>query len=160
MTVRITGVIRNGMYNQIKELQKSDPVLAGELAISYFEQILTGDIESTNPVIKALVSGFDPIVKNDQKKYDKRVEAAQEAKIERMQLRELAELVNEGHMTQEQMSKRFGVAKGTISKRISLIKKEFPWLLEESVPECEEPQTESPQVWKIVDENGEERFNF
>lgn len=151
--VRITGVIRNGMYNQIKELQKTDPVLAGELAISYFEEILTGEIESTNPVIQALVSGFEPIVKNDQKKYDKKVAAQQETRIEKMQLREIAAMVASEKYTYEQIAKRLGVTKGTVSKRVKILKEEYPQLLRE-----EEAGIDAD--WEIIDENGERKFKF
>lgn len=152
--VRITGVIRNGMYNQIKELQKTDPILAGELAISYFEQILTGEVESKNPVIQALVSGFEPIVKNDQKKYDKKVESAQEKRIEKLQLREIAGFLAAGNMTYEQIGKRLGVQKSAVSKRIKILKEEFPFLMQET------NENEALQTWETLDENGEKHFKF
>lgn len=159
--VRITGVIRNGMYNQIKELQKTDPQLAGELAISYFEQILTGKVESKNPIIQALVSGFEPIVKNDQKKYDRKVSAQQESRIEKLQLRELAAMVVQEIFTYEQMANRLGVTKGTISKRVKILKDEFPFLLEEEFQESPESSSEPTAAdWEVIDENGETHFKF
>ena len=158
--VRITGVIRNGMYNQIKELQKTDPGLAGELAISYFEQILTGKIESKNPVIQAIISGFEPIVKNDQKKYDKKVEAQQEKRIEKLQLRELAKFLAAGDMTYEQIGKRLGVQKSAVSKRIKVLKEEFPFLMEEANEDGNLLESEALQTWETLDENGRKHFKF
>ena len=152
--IRKSGIIYNGMYQQIKEIEKTDPKMAGELAISYFEQILTGEITSKNPIITACVAGMAPIIENNIQKWDDRKEQANEKRIENLKLKEIAAMLNEG-LTQEQIGNRLGVSKSAISKRVATMKKDFAWLLES--PESDTPQTNE---WETIDEDGNRKFNF
>ena len=158
--IRKSGIIYNGMYQQIKEIEKSDPKMAGELAISYFEQILTGEIQSKNPIITACIAGMTPIIENNVRKWDDRKEQADEKRIENLKLREIAAMLNQG-LTQEQIGNRLGVSKSAISKRITTMKKDFAYLMESPEPETANQESDDEiKSWETIDENGEKHFNF
>jgi hypothetical protein len=77
---------------QVKEMYAIDPNMAGELAISILEVALTGTMSTDNPLIKMALANFKDVAGKNQIKYDKKVEVKRAARIEKLQLREIAEM--------------------------------------------------------------------
>ena len=125
--VRATGVINRGMFEQVKLLYMQNPAAAGELAISLMEHVLTGDHSSDDFMVAFAIANHQETIAKNQARYDATKEAKQVA-IEDS-LREIAELFN-GGMKQVDIARKLNMSPGNVSKKISKIRKEFPWLLE------------------------------
>ena len=125
---RNSGVIFKSTLDQIKKLYEADPELAGELAISAIELVLCGEISSDDMMIGILLEPARAVNKNNQDKYDTKVEAAKVKKMTEMRLDKIAELVNSGKK-QREIGEALGMSQQTVSYRISLIKTKYPELL-------------------------------
>ena len=125
---RNSGVIFKSTLDQIKKLYEADPELAGELAISAIELVLCGEISSDDMMIGILLEPARAVNKNNQDKYDTKVEAAKAKKMTEMRLDKIAELVNSGKK-QREIGEALGMSQQTVSYRISLIKTKYPELL-------------------------------
>ena len=124
--VRDTGVVNKGMFEQVKRLFNSgNPELAGELAISLIELVLTGEYSSDDFMVQLVMDNHEIIANKHIKEYDKKVEASRVAKAEKLELYEIAKMLKNG-FTQEQIAKVLGITQGTVSKRIKLMRAEYP----------------------------------
>ena len=126
--VRPTGIINRGMFEQVKLLYMQNPAAAGELAISLMEHVLTGDHSSDDFMVAFAIANHQETIAKNQARYDATKEAKQVA-IEDS-LREIADLFN-GGMKQVDIARKLNMSPGNVSKKLSKIRKEFPWLLEE-----------------------------
>lgn len=127
--VRDTAVIYKSTFDQIKKLYAVNPQQAGELAISAFELALTGEISSDDFMIGLLLENIKVVNEKQKNRYDKRVEANRESKKEKDKLEMIAELHCQGY-SQDRIAKMVGTTQSTISKRLGLIRAEYPELLE------------------------------
>lgn len=125
---RSSGVIFKSTLDQIKKLYEADPELAGELAISAIELVLCGEISSDDMMISILLEPARAVNKNNQDKYDTKVEAAKAKKMTEMRLDKIAELVNSGKK-QREIAEALSMTQQTVSYRISLIRTKYPELL-------------------------------
>lgn len=128
LETRNSGVVYKSTLDQIKKLYEADPDLAGELAISAIELVLCGEISSDDMMIGILLEPARAVNKNNQDKYDSKVEAAKMKKMVEMRLDKIAELVNSGKK-QREIGEALGMSQQTVSYRISLIKTKYPELL-------------------------------
>ena len=128
LNARNSGVVYNSTLEQIKKLYEADPELAGELAISAIELVLCGEISSDDMMISILLEPARAVNKNNQDKYDNKVEAAKAKKMVEMRLDKIAELVNSGKK-QREIAEALGMTQQTVSYRISLIRTRYPELL-------------------------------
>jgi hypothetical protein len=113
---------------QVKEMYAIDPNMAGELAISILEVALTGTMSTDNPLIKMALANFKDVAGKNQIKYDKKVEVKRAARIEKLQLREIAEMYKQG-VPQNIIAKKLGKGASTVSENLKTIRTEFPELL-------------------------------
>lgn len=120
--VRDFGNVYQTMLSQIKKRYAKDPVQAGELAISFIEYVLTGDISSDDDIIEGFVEGYKVTTKKNQDKYDAKVAATRDA------LKPIADMYNSG-MTQAAIARELGVQPPAISKKMATIRTQFPELL-------------------------------
>lgn len=127
--MRNSGLIYNSTFNQIKQLYAMDPELAGELAISAIELVLTGDISSNDPMIGLMLEPMRKINQNNQTKYDNKVESSKQKKIAELKLDKVAELLNAGY-TQKQIGERLGITQQNVSYRVGVIRTKYPELLQ------------------------------
>lgn len=116
------GNVYQSMLMQIKRRYEKDPAQAGELAISFIEYVLTGDISSDDDIIEGFVEGYKATTKKNQDKYDAKVAATRDA------LKPIADMYNKG-MTQADIARAMGVQPPAISKKLSTIRTQFPELL-------------------------------
>lgn len=128
--VRGTGVVMSSMFEQIKKMHAVDPDLAGELAISAIELVLTGQISSDDAMIDMLLAPAKIITDNNVQRYEARKENSKGKKIKDMKLDELAELYKAG-VRQKEIAERLHLTQQTVSYRLGLIKTNYPELLRE-----------------------------
>lgn len=129
--VRNSGVIYSSLLEQIKRMHAVDPDKAGELAISAIELVLTGQMSSDDIMVDMLLQPLLAIRDKDQDKYEQKTQAAKNKKIEDMKLREIAELYMQGY-SQAQIGERLGIKQQTISYRLTVIKTNYPELLQKN----------------------------
>jgi hypothetical protein len=129
--VRNSGVIYSSLLEQIKRMHAVDPDKAGELAISAIELVLTGQMSSDDIMVDMLLQPLLAIRDKDQDKYEQKTQAAKNKKIEDMKLREIAELYMQGY-PQAQIGERLGIKQQTISYRLTVIKTNYPELLQKN----------------------------
>ena len=117
------GNVYQSMLSQIKKRYEKDPEQAGELAISFIEFVLTGEISSDDDIIEGFVEGYRVTTQKNQTKYDAKVAATRDA------LKPIADMYNKG-MTQADIARALGVQPPAISKKMAIIRTQFPELLE------------------------------
>ena len=105
-----------------------DPELAGELAISAIELVLTGQISSDDAMIDMLLAPAKVINDNNVQKYEMKIETGKTKKMKDMRLEEIAQLSLKG-LRQSEIAKSLGIPQQTVSYRLSLIRTSYPELL-------------------------------
>lgn len=128
LEMRHSGLIYEGTFEQIKKLHEVDPQLAGELAISAIEFVLTGEISSDDMMINLLLEPMRTVNQNNKNKYEEKVESARMKKITDMKLDKIAEMAREG-CKQREIGERLGLSQQIISYRMGVIKTSYPELL-------------------------------
>lgn len=78
LPVRESGIIYDHTLNQIKEFYAVDPNLAGELAISAIELVLTGETSTDNEVIKIMLKPLEKKRDVDEMNWTKKTVSKQE----------------------------------------------------------------------------------
>ena len=151
LETRSSGVVFKSTLDQIKKLYEADPELAGELAISAIELVLCGEISSDDMMISILLEPARAVNKNNQDKYDTKVETAKAKKMVEMRLDKIAELVNSGKK-QREIGEALGMSQQTVSYRISLIKTKYPELLR-SLPQGRDEESPAAQTNSITYKN-------
>ena len=127
--IRDTGIIHNAILDQIKMLYEDNPEMAGELAISAIELVLTGDMSTNNNMIKISLAQEKRISDANKEKYDRVVEAKRNKAIVDGKLDIVAEMTRAG-FSQKQIGEKLGISQQSVSKKIVLIRKEYPELLD------------------------------
>ena len=123
--MRPFGNVYQSMLTQIKKRYAKNPQQAGELAISYIEYVLTGDISTDDDLIEEFVEGYKETTKKAQNRYDAKVAATEE------KLKRVADLYNAG-WKQVDIAREIGVQPPAISKQLAQIRSDFPHLLKTS----------------------------
>lgn len=126
--VRVSGLIYNSTFEQIKELYEYDPEQAGELAISAIELLLTGDMSTDDVNIRLMLKPMQKINENNVAKYENKKEAQRQKKIQTDKLDKIAELMIVG-MKQREIGERLGLSQQMVSYRVNTIKTKYPELL-------------------------------
>ena len=126
---RDSGIIYNSILKQIKKLYKTDPMKAGELAISAIELVLTGEFSSDDMVVNLSLVPMQEINNKNVERYEKKIEEQKQKKIEEMGLEDIADLYKRG-LKQRQIGEALGLSQQTVSYRLGLIKKDFSFLLD------------------------------
>ena len=128
MPIRQSGIVYNGVLEQIKKLYQVNPDLAGELAISAIELVLTGEISSDDTMVELMLEPTRIMVQSNQDKYDQKVEATKSKKMVEQKLDQIAEMIR-GGMKQKQIAERLGLTQQVVSYRLGVIKRDYPELL-------------------------------
>lgn len=126
--MRNSGIVYNSTLEQIKQMFMVDRELAGELAISAIELVLTGDISSDDMMINMMLQPMRKINENNHIKYDNKVESAKEKRKIEMKLDKIAALANAG-LRQREIGEKLGLSQQMVSYRMSVIKSSYPELL-------------------------------
>lgn len=134
--IRKSGVVYRSTFNQIKKLYDKNPLLAGELAISAIELVLTGDISSDDDNIDMYLEVNKEVAQKNFDAYDAKVETEKRNKIIKYQYDEIARLYLQKY-TQKAIAQQLKLSQQTVSNRLAAIRKEFPELLQESISEKE-----------------------
>lgn len=159
---RKSAVIYETMWETVKKRYMRDPQKAGEIAISFMEYVLTGDISSDDYLIDELLDGYRETVKKNKDRYDAKVASTEEKYLK------VANMFKAG-MKQVEIARELGVQPPAISKMMAKIRSEFPWMLESpessgnegSFQESLEINSESFQkVQETLAENGNSNKSF
>lgn len=130
---RKSGIVYRSMFEQIKKMHATDPALAGELAISAIELILTDEYSSDNMMIDMALIPAKVVNDGNVDKFNDKMERDRARQIESLKLEQISTLLGQGY-TQGQIGKLIGVSQQTVSKRVQLIKKDYPELMATSQP--------------------------
>ena len=128
LPVRESGIIYDHTLNQIKEFYNVDPNLAGELAISAIELVLTGETSTDNEVIKIMLKPLEKKRDVDELNWTKKTVSKQEKQIVDQKLDQIANLINKGYK-QREIAERLGLTQQTVSYRMKVIKDKYSGLL-------------------------------
>ena len=128
--VRGTGLVLSSMFEQIKKMHAVDPDMAGELAISAIELVLTGQISSDDAMIDMMLAPARVINNNNVQKYELRKEGSKNKKIKEMKLEEIADMFKNG-VKQREIAERLNLSQQTVSYRIGVIRTQYPELLQD-----------------------------
>ena len=127
--VRSSGVIMSSVFEQVKKMYAMDPDMAGELAISAIELVLTGQISSDDAMIDMLLAPAKVINDHNVQRYENRKEGSKNKKIKDMKLDEIAEMLQKG-MKQKEIAERLHISQQTVSYRMGLIRTQYPELMQ------------------------------
>ena len=152
--VRGTGLVLSSMFEQIKKMYAVDPEMAGELAISAIELVLTGQISSNDAMIDMLLAPAKVINDNNVQKYEAKKEGNKSKKIKDMRLDSIAELYKLG-LTQKDIAEKLGLTQQTVSYRLGLIKTNYQELLRDD-PNLDVYQNQEKMFVERENENGAE----
>lgn len=128
--VRGSGVIMSSVFDQIKKMYAMDPEMAGELAISAIELVLTGQFSSDDAMIDMLLAPAKVINDHNVQRYEIRKEGSKNKKIKDMKLDEIAEMLKNG-MKQKEIAERLHISQQTVSYRMGLIRTQYPELMQD-----------------------------
>ena len=128
--VRSSGVIMSSVFDQIRKMHAMDPEMAGELAISAIELVLTGQISSDDAMIDMLLAPAKVINDHNVQRYENRKEGSKNKKIKDMKLDEIAEMLKSG-MKQKEIAERLHISQQTVSYRMGLIRTQYPELMQD-----------------------------
>lgn len=126
-----SGVVFASILEQIEMLHEEDTALAGEFAIAALHLILTNEINSDNFTIKLALKQMEVVAAKNRSKRDNKVKADREAKIKAKKLDIIADLHCQG-LTQREIAAEVGESQQTVSNRLSVIRSDFPELLEDT----------------------------
>ena len=127
--VRNSGVVYNSVFEQIKKMYAVDPEMAGELAISAIELILTDQISSDEPMIDMLLTPAKVINEGNVFKYEMKKQASKDKKVREQKLEEIADLFYNKGAKQREIAERLGLTQQTVSYRLSIIRTKYPELI-------------------------------
>ena len=128
--VRSSGVIMSSVFDQVKKMYAMDPDMAGELAISAIELVLTGQFSSDDAMIDMLLAPAKVINDHNVQRYEVRKEGSKNKKIKDMKLDEIAEMLQKG-MKQKEIAERLHISQQTVSYRMGLIRTQYPELMQD-----------------------------
>lgn len=128
--VRGSGVIMSSVFEQVKKMYAVDPDMAGELAISAIELVLTGQFSSDDAMIDMLLAPAKVINDHNVQRYENRKEGSKNKKIKDMKLDEIAEMLQKG-MKQKEIAERLHISQQTVSYRMGLIRTQYPELMQD-----------------------------
>lgn len=128
--VRGSGVIMSSVFEQVKKMYAVDPDMAGELAISAIELVLTGQFSSDDAMIDMLLAPAKVINDHNVQRYEIRKEGSKNKKIKDMKLDEIAEMLQKG-MKQKEIAERLHISQQTVSYRMGLIRTQYPELMQD-----------------------------
>ena len=140
--VRGSGVIMSSVFDQIKKMYAMDPEMAGELAISAIELVLTGQFSSDDAMIDMLLAPAKVINDHNVQRYEIRKEGSKNKKIKDMKLDEIAEMLKNG-MKQKEIAERLHISQQTVSYRMGVIRTQYPELMQDRGAETAILQTNS-----------------
>ena len=127
---------------------------------------LGGDFETDDREIRRLLRNREYTVVKSNEAYCNKVKAEEEKRIEKLQLKEIAEMLSNG-VTQKVIADTLGVSLRTVAYRIGIMKAEFPSLYSgitksaKSAKECKQMQyNENVNVNENENENENDNVNY
>ena len=120
---------------------------------------LGGDFETDDREIRRLLRNREYTVAKSNEAYCNKVKAEEEKRIEKLQLREIAEMLSNG-VTQQVIADTLGVSLKTIEYRIKVMKADFPNIYSASIKTLKTLKNpKKPQYNENVNENVKDNVN-
>lgn len=128
-----TGVVYQTNYEQVVLAFKTNPELAGELALSILELIFTGKASSDSMIVQIALKNLEVLSEKNREKYERRVAANERkkeviTKTKEERMVNIADLYNQG-FNQKQIAEKLNLSESTVSKDMTLIRTEYPQML-------------------------------
>ena len=135
-----------GVLDQIRVLYPINPELAGKLAIAAIETVFTEHHSfEDDPMITVAMVPFMALASNNNTNYERSVEQDRDKKLNDWQLELIADAINQG-ATQTEIAKDLHLSKSTVSRRVRVIRSDYPWLLNENVAEVAQNVAQNEKV--------------
>ena len=125
---RDSAIIYRTTLEQIKKIYDKNSQQAGELAIAAIEVALAGEHSSDDYLVDVILEQAKFLSTKNKESHQKAVDAKKEARAEKLQLKEIADLLEKG-WSQTRIAGQLGTSKQNVSKRVDIIRKEYPELL-------------------------------
>ena len=125
---RDSAIVYRTTLEQIKKIYDKNPQQAGELAIAAIEVALAGEHSSDDYLVDVILEQAKFLSTKNKESHQKAVDAKKEARAEKLQLKEIADLLEKG-WSQTRIAGQLGTSKQNVSKRVDIIRKEYPELL-------------------------------
>lgn len=139
-----------GVLDQIRVLYPINPELAGKLAIAAIETVFTEHHSfEDDPMITVAMVPFMALASNNNTNYEESIEKDRDKKLNDWQLEHIANAINKG-VTQTEIARDLHLSKSTVSRRVRIIRSDYPWLLDEKVAEVAENVA---QKWEVAQQN-------
>lgn len=128
-----SSIVYKTNYEQVLLVFKQNPQLAGELSLSILELLFTGQASSDDITVQLALKNLEVISEKNRKNYERKLAAGERRSEEFKKAREellitIADLYNEG-LNQKQIAEKLGYSEGTISKKMIIIRSDYPQLL-------------------------------
>lgn len=149
--IRNSGIIYSSTFEQIKKMYAVDPEQAGELAIAAIELVLTGQISSDDVMIELMLEPTKVINERNVEKYEHKVESGRSKKIHDQKLDQIADLISKG-FKQREVAERLGLTQQVVSYRWSVIKSNYPELLQKNEENTKDLQKNFCKEPEVVEE--------
>lgn len=115
-------------------LESGQVELAKDFGIASIYLAITGDANTENAMVKILLTELDVLYSKNRDKYQKTVAAKRESRKAELDLERIAELANDG-WRQTDIANELDITQGAVSKRMAIIREEYPELLQSSEDE-------------------------
>lgn len=127
-----TAVVYLSMLEQLYDLWKEDEIdksVIAETATAMIEIACLGRTTSDNKAIMRELRPYIRLSAKSRQKYREKCETTAETEIQKLQLEEIADLMNNGESGRA-VAEKLDLKKSTVYNRMRKIKEEYPFLLD------------------------------
>lgn len=127
-----TAVVYLSMLEQLYDLWKEDEIdksVIAETATAMIEIACLGRTTSDNKAIMRELRPYIRLSAKSRQKYREKCETTAETEIQKLQLEEIADLMNNGESGRA-IAEKLDLKKSTVYNRMRKIKEEYPFLLD------------------------------
>lgn len=150
-----SGIIYKANLDSVKELYlNGEKELAFETAVACMELACGGKISSENYLVKAITANLKEVADRTNQKYEEKKQRTAQERITKLQLNEIAEMLNNG-VNQQTIADTLNQSKQTISYRINILKKDYGYLLNKSKSQ----KSQTNQIYDNVNDIDNDNVN-
>ena len=142
MDMRDTAITYSSILAQVRKLYEIDEEKAGRLSIAALELVLCGDMSTDDITIQLMLEPIRSLTEKSKAKWETIKENRAESKLDKLKLKEIAELYLQG-IKQDKIAEKVGTSRQTVNNRLKMIKTDYPELLKTDEEDAEMPDTKS-----------------
>lgn len=126
---RDTGVVYKSSLNRAMELIRSgEESMALDVAVSALQLALGCPMTTDNAMVRLIMEDTKALSERAKERYDDKVAAKREERAERLMLRDILSMTENG-ISQSEIGNRLGISQSSVSKRMKIIHTEYPEML-------------------------------